>query len=85
MAYGRLLPLRIDNIRWLAKVAGPFPTTSSDVLDIANAWGFDEDTIDFLGLFPDNITFSSRDDFLFRCAAMEAVIKGDVDAQSAYV
>lgn len=64
----------VDNIRWLAKVAGPFPTTDDVILDTAMAWRFSENTIEFLKLFPGNEEFKTQDDFITRCEELEMML-----------
>lgn len=73
MVYGKALP-RIDNIRWLKRLAGPFPTTAGEILEVAKVWNFSKGTIDFLKLFPLDEEFESEDDFLTRCEELELLI-----------
>jgi hypothetical protein len=74
MIYGKALP-RIDNIRWLRRLVGPFPTTSGEILEIARSWNFSRGTIDFLKLFPRDEEFTSEDDFLTRCEEVEMLMR----------
>lgn len=74
MIYGKALP-RIDNIRWLRRLVGPFPTTAGEILEIARVWNFSQGTIDFLKLFPGDEEFTSEDDFLTRCEELEMLMR----------
>jgi len=74
MIYFKPLP-HIDNIRWLAKLAGPYPTTRQAILEIAEVWNFSDSTLEFLRLFPPDEEFVSYDDFLLRCEELEMLIR----------
>lgn len=74
MIYFKPLP-HIDNVRWLAKLAGPYPATRQNILETAEVWNFSDNTMDFLRLFPEDETFASRDDFLLRYEELEMLIR----------
>ncbi|HUD05312.1 MAG TPA: hypothetical protein VMR18_00110 [Candidatus Saccharimonadales bacterium] len=80
MIYEKALP-RIDNILWLRKLSGPFPTTAGEILDTANRWNFSRSTTDFLRLFPEKEEFGDRNSFLRLCEEMELAIRGSRTVQ----
>lgn len=76
--YDRPLP-PIRKLRKLASWDGPFPMKSYRMVTSANRFGFDEDTIAFLKLFPHDEVFQSRDDFLERCRDLKIFIRSERD------
>lgn len=74
MIYYKPLP-HIDNVRWLAKLAGPYPATRQEIMDAAQDWNFSDNTIEFLRLFPADEQFKSQDEFLTRCEELELLIR----------
>ena len=73
MTYDRPLP-PMRNLKKLATWDGPFPMKGYRMVIGANRYGFDDDTIHFLQLFPHDAVFRSRDDFLKRCQDLELFI-----------
>lgn len=65
---------RIDNVRWLANLARPYPTTASEMLVIARAWGFSKGTQDFLELFAPDTQFANSEDFTRRVQDLELLM-----------
>lgn len=74
MIYYKPLP-RIDNVRWLAKLAGPYPATRQEITEAAQDWNFSENTIEFLRLFTPDEVFKSQGDFLARCEELELLLR----------
>lgn len=74
MIYFKPLP-RIDNIRWLARLAEPYPAMRQAILETAELWNFSDNTLEFLRLFPPDEEFPSREDFLLRCEELEMLIR----------
>jgi len=74
MTYFKPLP-HIDNVRWLAKLAGPYPTTRQAILETAELWKFSDNTLEFLMLFPPDEEFTDHQDFLSRCEELEMLIR----------
>lgn len=74
MNYEKPLP-SIRKLKKLAEWDGPFPMKSYRLIVGANRYGFDDDTILFLQLFPHDDVFKSRSDFLDRCEQMAALIR----------
>lgn len=73
MKYDKPLP-SIRKLKKLTEWDGPFPMKSYRVIIGANRYGFDEDTISFLELFPHDAVFKTRNDFIERCEKLEATI-----------
>jgi len=80
MVYSKTLP-RIDKIRSLAQLVGSFPATIYEISELARAHGFGENMQGFLGLFPDNGTFESVDDFITLCQELEVLMREEREAQ----
>jgi len=78
MVYDNSIP-RINNVRWLARLAMPFPTTAGAIMEIAQAWRFDKSTLDFLELFPPDLSFESREDFMTRCEEVELLLREEAE------
>lgn len=74
MQYDKPLP-SIRKLKKLIEWDGPFPMKSYRVVIGANRYGFDEDTISFLELFPHDTVFQNRNDFLDRCVELESSIR----------
>ncbi|HUY85045.1 MAG TPA: DUF2795 domain-containing protein [Candidatus Dormibacteraeota bacterium] len=74
MIYYKPLP-HIDNVRWLAKLAGPYPATRQEILEAAQDWNFSDSTIEFLRLFPADEQFKSQDDFLTRSEELHLLMR----------
>lgn len=74
MIYYKPLP-HIDNVRWLAKLSGPYPATRQEILEAAEDWNFSDNTIEFLRLFPADEVFKNQLDFLTRCEELELLIR----------
>lgn len=74
MIYFKPLP-HIDNVRWLAKLAGPYPATRQEIMEAAQDWNFSDNTVEFLKLFPADEQFKSQYDFLTRCEELELLIR----------
>ena len=74
MQYNKPLP-SIRKLKKLAEWDGPFPMKSYRVIVGADRYGFDDDTIGFLKLFPHNTVFKSRSDFLARCEKLQTMIR----------
>lgn len=73
MAYARPLP----SIRSLGKLAswdGPFPMKAYRMVVGADHYGFGEDMLAFLALFPHDMIFHDRHEFLERCKELESSI-----------
>jgi len=79
MIYNRTQP-RIHNVLWLTRLAMPFPSTAGKIMGIAVAWRFDKSTLDFLALFPPNVEFASREDFLTQCEELELLLREEAQA-----
>lgn len=79
MIYNRTLP-RINNVRWLARLSMPFPTTAGTIMEIAEAWRFDKSTLDFLALFSQDTEFQTREEFLAKCEELELLIREEAEA-----
>lgn len=79
MIYDRHIP-RINNVRWLARLAMPFPATAGEIAAVAAAWRFDSSTLDFLARFPQDEAFETKDDFLTRCEELELLLSEEVAA-----
>jgi hypothetical protein len=77
--YNRAIP-RINNIRWLTRLAMPFPATAGDIAAVATAWRFDKATLEFLALFPEDVVFNSREDFLTRVEELELLLQEEAQA-----
>jgi hypothetical protein len=80
MIFNRPIP-RINNIRWLSRLAMPFPTTAGEIAVVAADWRFDKSTLEFLTLFPEDVVFESREDFLTRVEDLELLLQEEVTAQ----
>lgn len=63
----------IDNVRWLAKVAGPYPLALQTIIQAAQEWNFSDSSIKFLELFPPEQEFTSQADFIARCEELETL------------
>ena len=74
MTYIKQLP-RLDNLRRLAQLAGPFPITARMIIFYAQNHGLDDNLIDLLCLFHPAEVFQSRADFITRCNELELIIK----------
>lgn len=74
MQYSNPLP-SIRKLNRLAEWDGPFPMKGSRIIIGAERYGFDDDTIRFLKLFPDDTVFRSRDDFQDRCKKLQTLIR----------
>ena len=74
MLYNRPLP-PIRDLKKLATWDGPFPMKGYRAVIGADRYGFDDDTIRFLQLFPHDAVFQNRDDFLQRCEELEGLIR----------
>lgn len=72
MAHRKLPPMR--SLRKLAMWDGPFPMKSRRLVMAAERFGFGDDMITFLKLFPRDEVFRSRDEFLERCELLETII-----------
>jgi len=79
MIYFKTLP-HIDNIRWLAKIAGPYPASRQTIEAVARDWNFSDNSIEFLRLFPKDEEFASQEDFLTRCEEVEILIRQEREA-----
>jgi hypothetical protein len=78
--YDKPLP-SIRKLKKLAEWDGPFPMKSYRVIIGANRYGFDDDTLNFLDLFPHDTVFQSRGDFIERCEKLEATIRAKQGAE----
>jgi hypothetical protein len=76
MRYENQLP-PIRKLKRLAEWDGPFPIKSYRLVLGARRFGFDDDTIRFLRLFPHDSVFNSRDDFIYSCEMLESSIQAD--------
>lgn len=75
--YGTLPPLRsLEKLAWWI---GPFPIKSRHVLLGAERFGFNNNVISFLGLFPPDEVFQTRNDFLNRCQTLERIFAPNVN------
>jgi hypothetical protein len=79
MIYNNSLP-RINNVLWLARLSMPFPASAGAIIEIAEAWHFDKSTLDFLDLFPRDVVFETRKDFLTRCEDLELLLREEAEA-----
>jgi hypothetical protein len=74
MTYDRPLP-SIRQLKKLAEWDGPFPLKSYRMVISAERYGFDENLIQFLQLFPHNTVFQNRDDFVEQCQDLETQLR----------
>jgi hypothetical protein len=79
MIYNKPVP-RINNVRWLARLSMPFPTTAGFIMQTAEDWRFDQSTLDFLARFPQDLIFKSREDFLTRCEELELLLQEEMES-----
>lgn len=72
MLYERLPP-----IPYLISLAidADFPASRLQVALTARKWGFTEPMTSFLQLFPSNVVFQNRAEFVARCAELEELIR----------
>lgn len=84
MVYNNARP-HIDNILWLARLSMPFPATAGNIAEVARAWRFSANTLDFLQLFPRDEIFSSREDFMTRCEELKLLIREQAEMPQAAV
>jgi hypothetical protein len=84
MKYNKPLP-SIRKLKKLTEWDGPFPMKSYRVVIGANRYGFDQDTISFLELFPHETVFHTRDDFIERCEKLEAIIRAKQEDDQRHV
>lgn len=73
MMYDKQLP-RVRELLHLSKVAKPFPASRKTISNIALRWGMSDAVIDFLKLFPPDLVFNSRAEFITRCEELELFI-----------
>ncbi len=76
MTYDKPLPA-IRQLKKLAEWDGPFPMKGYRMVIGADRYGFDNNTITFLELFPHDEVFRSRSDFIKRCEALESLIRSE--------
>lgn len=74
MQYDQPLP-SIRKLKKLAEWDGPFPMKSYRLIISADRYGFDDDIIWFLKLFPHDEVFQTRSDFLEHCKTLTASIQ----------
>lgn len=72
--YDKILP-GTKNLLWLSKLARPFPASATKLVQTASKWNLSRNTIDFVSLFPSDVTFASGDDFLTRCEELRLMIR----------
>lgn len=84
MMYNRTLP-SMHNLKKLADWDGPFPMKGYRIVIGADRYGFDDDTIHFLKLFPHDAVFRDRDDFLRLCEELEILIRSEWERSAAIV
>ena len=74
MVYEKQLP-RVRELLHLSRVAKPFPATRKLISSVALRWGMSEAVIDFLKLFPQDLVFNSRAEFITKCEELELFIE----------
>lgn len=74
MIYTEKLP-RLDKLRRLATEIKNFPITGLGIVQHAEHLNYDNEIIDFLRLFSQNMVFNSRTDFLDHCSLLERLLK----------
>ena len=78
MNYTQELP-NLDNLNWIAGMAGSFPVSAGAVRRLAETWKLNKSVVDFLKLFPEDEEFDNREDFITRCEDLELIIKEERD------
>jgi hypothetical protein len=79
MVYTEQLP-KIKNLQLLANKVTGFPISRLGIVQQAEHLGYDEQIIDFLRLFSEQLVFNSRTDFLEHCRLLERLLKEERDS-----